>query len=270
MPTMKRLFCGTLFLTLACATTGWAAQAPTKEAPKKEAKPKKQAPAPKKAAEKSPEDSATRFLYRSTQPLTVAAVIEHFRLYDREMRSLSANFRQSLQVPETWLRQSVEGSVRYLKPERLRIEHEKPERQSVVADGKDIWIFRHSQNQAIQSDLGDWKKADPAMDNLMGFGDYARMLENYDALLDTAAAAGSRAVLVLTPKTKAEEPFSLRLSLAEANLFPHITELSVGSVRVRTELSELRFNPPLEESLFRFTPPPTADVFRNFKPPKLK
>ena len=104
----------------------------------------------------------------------------------------------------------------------------------------------------------------------MGFGDYARMMEDYDALLDTAAAAGSRAVLVLTPKAKTEEPFSLRLSLAQSNLFPHLTELSVGSVRVRTELSDLHFNPALEESLFRFTPPPTADVFRNFKPPKLK
>ncbi|MEK9146224.1 MAG: hypothetical protein AAB339_11495, partial [Elusimicrobiota bacterium] len=61
-----------------------------------------------------------------------------------------------------------------------------------------------------------------------------------------------------------------RLSLAESNLFPHLTELSVGSVRVRTELSDLHFNPAIEESLFRFTPPPTADIFRNFKPPKLK
>ncbi|MBI5244453.1 MAG: outer membrane lipoprotein carrier protein LolA [Elusimicrobia bacterium] len=211
--------------------------------------------------------AASVFLFPSSAPVNQETVLAHFKLYDRELASLSAGFTQSLTQPEAAISQSVEGTVDYLKPNRLRIRHVRPEPQLVVIDGKDIWIHRISQNQVIQSNLEEWKKADPAIGNLMRFGDFARMLEVYDAAVDTSAA---QPALTLRPKTKGPQEFALRMTLNKANLFPEVTELTVGSLKVRTAFTGLRFNPALAEEAFRFAPPPGAEVFQDFKPPQMQ
>ncbi|MFH1726012.1 MAG: outer membrane lipoprotein carrier protein LolA [Elusimicrobiota bacterium] len=218
----------------------------------------------------SASDSAGAFVYvpSSTGPLTVEDVLAHFETFDRELKTLTAVFTQSLTMTETGMTSSIEGSVAYGKPSRLRIEHVRPERQTVVSDGKDIWIHRHSRSQVIQSDIEDWKKADPTLNNLMQFGNYAKMLRTYDVSIDTT---GAQPILRLVPKKRdPAQDLELRLALEPETLFPERTELAVGAIRARTNLSRVVFNPPLAEETFRFSPPPGVDVFRDFKPPRFE
>lgn len=216
--------------------------------------------------------STAAFAWSPAGPMTVEGVLAHFEVMDAALVSLSARFSQSMTMAETGITSRVEGTVAYKKADRLRIEHLLPERQTVVADGKDIWIYRQDRQQVVQSALADWKKADPAISNLMEFGSYARMLKTYDVSLDTT---GARAALVLKPKagdalgTNARE-FSLRMTLDPATLFPELTELRVGSLSVRTAFSLTTFNPVLDDKSFIFTPPADADVFRDFKPPRFE
>jgi len=210
--------------------------------------------------------SATAFVRTSTAALTVEEVLSQFERYDRELQTLSADFSQTLSMKSAGLRSSIEGTVAYRKPERLRIEHMRPERQTVVCDGKNLWIYRKSQNQAIQSSLNDWRQADPALDNLLQFGSYSAVLKRYDAALEPGP------VLRLQPKpsrTEKSAPFELRLTLAPDTLFPIVSELSVEETRIRTQFENVRFNPQLEDAAFTFAPPAGVDVFKNFKPPKL-
>lgn len=245
---------GLLFLLLAAPAFA-AGKAPAKPAQKKAP------PAPAPAAVAA---STAAFAWTSTAPLSVEAVLAHFEAMDAAMVSLKARFTQSLTMAETGVTSRVEGTVAFKKPERLRIEHNLPERQTVVSDGKDIWIHRIARNQVVQSALVDWKKADPAVSNLMEFGSYSRMLKAYDVSLDSAAAT-----LVLVPKSgESKRALVLRMTLDPATLFPSATELKVGSLTVRTEFLDAVFNPVLDEKLFAFTPPADADVFRDFKPPR--
>ncbi|HVE11991.1 MAG TPA: outer membrane lipoprotein carrier protein LolA [Elusimicrobiota bacterium] len=225
----------------------------------------KDKPAPAKAADK-PAPTPEQFLWKSTEPLTVEKVLAHFEVFDKDMTSLSARFTQSVGLSSTGMTSTVEGTVAYLKPEKLRVEHLKPEKQSIVCGGGEIWIYRPAQNQVVESALKDWREADPAFDNLMQFGSYAQMLKTYDVSLDTAPAPA----LVLRPKPKTGEPFELRMLLAKDTLFPAETVLAAGEARVRTRFEDVRFNPALDEKLFRFTPPEGADVFKNFKPPRFR
>ena len=221
-------------------------------------------PSPAPASSAPPRLDA--FAWSSSAPLTAEAVLAHFEAMDAALVSLSARFEQSLTMEETGVTSQVGGTVSYKKADRLRIEHTKPERQTIVADGKDIWIHRHERRQVVQSALEDWKRADPAIGNLMEFGSYGRMLRSYAVSLGT----GTPSSLVLAPKAADAKgrAFSLRLTLSPATLFPDVTELRVGSLRVRTVFSDVSFNPVLDEALFKFTPPADADVFRDFKPPK--
>lgn len=226
------------------------------------------APAAVSYAAKFKEAPDDPFLYKSTAPLSVSAVLSHFEIYDRLLNSLSAEFRQSLILETTGITSNIKGTVAYRKPERLRIEHEKPERQTIVVDGQDIWIHRHRLAQVIQAAIADWKDADPMMNNLLQFGSYGKMLKTYDVRLDTAAAGPT---LLLRPKRgDSGADFTLRFILDERTLFPMVTELVVGAMRVRTEFTEVRFNPKIDEKQFIFTIPKGADVFRNFKPPRFE
>ncbi|MFH2202895.1 MAG: outer membrane lipoprotein carrier protein LolA [Elusimicrobiota bacterium] len=213
------------------------------------------------------EFSTQTFVWRSTEPLTLDAVLAHFAYFDANLHSLSAHFTQNLAVPETGMSSSIEGNVGFLKPERIRIEHIRPERQTIVADGKDVWIHRHSRDQVIHSKLEDWKQSDPAIGNLMQFGSYGKMLQAYDVALDSAAGINA---LILRPKTAQKTAFTLRLELSRDTLFPSATILEVGSMSIQTRFDDLTYNPDLQGKDFRFTPPAGAEVFRNFKPPKFQ
>jgi outer membrane lipoprotein carrier protein len=217
---------------------------------------------PAKAAE--PADERERFLYRSSETLTVAAVLEHFELFDRELRSLTARFTQTVSMGPAAMTSTVQGTLAYQKPERLRVEHQTPEPQTIVSDGKDLWIHRPSQSQVLQSALKDWRQADPAIDNLLQIGNYAALLRAYDVTL----ASAKPTALTLRPKAKGADPFELKLTLSEDTLFPSESELSVGEARIRTQFETVRYNPVVPQTRFKFTPPPGADVFRNYKPPR--
>jgi outer membrane lipoprotein carrier protein len=236
-----------------------AAAVPSWSSPPKKGKP------PKESAAESVRRSTASFAWTSTAPLTLESILAHFEDFDRGLETLSAGFEQTLTMKEPGWTSSVEGTVLSLKPDHLRIERMKPERQTVVIDGKDIWIHRHSQDQVIQTKLEDLKKADPMAGHMLQFGTYASMLRTYDVTVDTAPP---RVVLLLRPKEKTAK-FELRLELEPDTLFPARSELRLELLRIRTTLSDYVFNPVLDEKRFQFVPPPGADVIRDFKPPAL-
>ena len=197
------------------------------------------------------------------EPSTPDELISVFEKLDAKLTSLKGRYLQTVNMEETGTVQTIEGKIEYLKPDRLRIEHTRPERQIVVSDGKAIWVHRLSSNQVIQSELSDWRKADPMINSLLDFGGYASLGKRYDV-----AYASATRTATLTPKEKGAG-YTLRLTLAEKTFFPAETELVVAHMRVRTSLLDLEFNPKLPETDFLFTPPAGAEVFRNFKPPKL-
>lgn len=224
------------------------------------AKPSKE---PKKAEPAPEAPAAPAKLEESPPPANAEEVLQRFEAIDRRLNSLSARYRQVVRLEEAGTTQTIEGKIQYLKPERLRIEHSRPERQTVVSDGKAIWIHRHSSNQVIQSDLADWRKADPMVASLLDFGGYANLGKRYEV----AYSSPTREVS-LTPKDKGAG-FRLVLRLEDRTWFPAETELTVAQMKVRTTLEDVEFNKELDEKEFEFKPPPGADVFRNFKPPRL-
>ena len=219
-------------------------------------------PAPAAAAAPAPANAPSA-LEVSTPPANAQELIARFEDIDRQIQSLRARYRQQVRLEEADTVQTIEGRIEYLKPDRLRIEHTKPERQTVVSDGRSIWVYRQSANQVIQSELADWRKADPVMSSLLDFGGYSALAKRYDVAYSSAAREAT-----LTPKDKAAQ-FTLRLKLADKTYFPVETELALAHMKVKTSLEGVELNPKVTESDFVFTPPSGADIFLNFKPPKV-
>lgn len=213
----------------------------------------------KTTAEKKPEIAGLS--KSSVAPSSVDELMNHFRRIDVEMVSLSAKFKQSMVFTETGMQQRVEGSVNYQKPGLLHMEYEVPDRQTIVVDSKSIWIYRRKHNQVIESNIDDWRRSDPLLNNLLDLGGYAKLAENYQVEWDP-----KKLEAILRPKD-GKGDFQMVLRLKGPELFPTETELTAGSAKVKTEFSDLRFNPKLKQNTFVFEPPAGAEIFRNFKPP---
>lgn len=195
------------------------------------------------------------------KPNSLVEFTGHLQEIDKNLKSLSGRFEQSVDMADAGLSQKVEGNLEYLKPNRFRLEQDKPERQTVVSDGDKIWVYRPSQNQVIESSLADWKKTDPLLNNLMDFGSYSKMISDYDISYDSSTLRAK-----LKPKEKNDQPMILTLKLSGPYLFPLETDLEIGQTKIQTVLTHVHFNPKVQESRFRFTPPKGADIFNNSRP----
>ncbi len=205
-----------------------------------------------------------------TFPITAEAVLGRLQELDAKLKGLSATFRQSVRLEEAGTVNSVEGTLDFSKPSRLRVEHRLPEPQTVVTDGKALWVWRSATRQAIQSSLQQWLKSEPWLEGLMHFGGYGRLSERYAITVSTISAPGDdghrRVELELKPRARGSD-FTLTLALSTRDYFPSEARLRAGEMVVHSRFEGVRFNPVLADSLFQFTPPPDADVFRNFGPP---
>ncbi|MBI5622844.1 MAG: outer membrane lipoprotein carrier protein LolA [Elusimicrobia bacterium] len=242
--------CG-MSLALALPAASWAKKPSDAAKPKTEARPS--------------EGSSLPLLPPTTAPITVGSVFERLAEFDAKMTSLTLSFKQTVRLEEGGAAQSKDGTLRFLKPRRLKLEYLRPEPQTVVSDGRTFWVWRKWINQVIESSFEDWRKNDPALEGLLNFGNYASLLKRYDVTVGKVAepdAAGHRTFrLDLRPKAK-DADFVLALTMSTKDYFPYSARLTAAGAVVESEFSEVRFNPDLSRSQFDFIPPKDADVFR--------
>lgn len=199
-------------------------------------------------------------------PVTVELVLERFQRFEAGLTTLSARFRQTVANADTGSRSEVEGTLEFSAPNKLRLEHKRPEPQTIVADGKSLWVWRPSTNQAIRSDYEAWRKAEPLAQGLLDVGRYSELLKRYSVEIASTSAPdadGHRGLeLRLRPKDKPGE-FELRLRLSTRDFFPIESELRVGGFSAQTAFFDVKHNPAIAPERFRFAPPAGADVFEH-------
>ncbi len=213
----------------------------------------------------APVPAASSATAGSTAPLTLEDVVAGLKRLDETVTSLQCGFKQSLTMSDTDVTQESAGRLMYLKPDRIRLEYDKPRKQVTVSDKKDIWIHQIEDNQVIKASWDDWKRTQYNVTGLLDFGNYATILDKHKAELD--APPGKPARLTLRPKDKGT--YVLTLVLSPKDLFPLEWSLQLDRMKVRTELYDVRRNGDLPASMFDFKPPKDAAVI-NFSAPRIE
>lgn len=250
-----------IFTGLGPVTFGFAKGGETKSST---AKAKKTAPATVKTSTAAFGQDLPTFA-PPTSPITIPLILERFEAFDADMKSLTTAYRQTIRMDESGSVQEIAGVVNYAKPNKLRIEYRKPERQTLISDGQSLWVWRQETNQVIESNIEAWKKSEPLAQGLMDFGNYGAMLRRYDVSIATVSAAGKdghRSVSLLLKPKEANGSFTLRLTLTTRDFFPATTELVTGQISITSQFEQVRFNPSFAPEVFQFTPPQGADIFK--------
>ena len=181
----------------------------------------------------------------------------------REVAGGQASFTQVVTSPpragETVGRSKTsQGTFEFLRPNRFRFEYQKPFPQSIVADGKTLWLFDADLNQVTAREQHAVLGSKPA--TLIAAGTDLKTLGEAFELKSGDAADGLEWVEA-KPRQPDGQLQTVRVGLRQGALARLEIADSLGQRSVLT-FTQWQGANTVAPARFRFTPPTGADVIR--------
>ena len=171
----------------------------------------------------------------------------------QDVKTLQAGFTQQvLDANGKQVKQST-GTLSLKRPDRFRWDYDKPNDETIVADGKKLWIYDAQLQQVTVKSMNSNLATSPAV-LLAGSNDVDR---NF-TVTDLGEKDGL-AWVQLTPKVKDSDFDSVKLGFKGEDVSVMELKDNLGGL-TRIEFDHLRRNPPLSDDAFSFMPPAGADV----------
>jgi outer membrane lipoprotein carrier protein len=198
--------------------------------------------------------------------VTFAAQADGLKALETFLRDVAggqANFTQVVTSPPrageaVGRSKTSQGTFEFLRPNRFRFEYQKPFPQSIVADGKTLWLFDADLNQvtarAQQAVLGSTPAA------LIAAGTDLKALGDVFELKSGEAVNGLEWVEA-KPRQQDGQLQTVRVGLRRGELAQLEIADSLGQRSVLT-FTQWQAAGTVAPTRFRFTPPAGADVIR--------
>ncbi len=174
-----------------------------------------------------------------------------------QMAGFSADFSQTSTLKAMEITDHAAGHAVFKRPGKMRWEYENPERQQIITDGKNLWIYRPDDNQVtvgtFPAFFGDGKGAS-------FLSDINQLRKKFHILLMGRNDAGDY-VLDLKPMEANPDIAQIRLTVSKKTFFVYqiITFNSYGD-ETRIELTHIEPKNQLADTVFTFTIPENTDV----------
>jgi outer membrane lipoprotein carrier protein len=169
----------------------------------------------------------------------------------------SAEFVQESTIKSMEITDFASGRVYVKHPGMMRWEYEKPERQVIITDGHQLWIFRPQDNLVMVGQAPVFFRDGKGASFLSDIG-----LVRKKFTITLARPEGENLYeLRMVPREGTLNVAEVRLAVTpRAFTIARITTLSGYGDDTRIDLVSPQFNVNLAESLFRFEIPPGAEV----------
>ncbi len=150
------------------------------------------------------------------------------------------------------------GTFEFQRPGRFKFVYLKPFEQTIVADGRTLWLYDADLNQVTQRAQAQALGSTPAA--LLAAAPDLKALRADFTLASAPAQDGLEWVLA-TPKTKDGQLQSVRVGF-DGDQLAALDILDSFGQRSLIRFTGLQANPALPASAFEFKPPAGADVVR--------
>ncbi|HEX2078716.1 MAG TPA: outer membrane lipoprotein chaperone LolA, partial [Longimicrobium sp.] len=205
------------------------------------------APTPATPAEKANQDRAAEIL---TQAERTA----------RGIRSLEADFTQTLTVPLLVSTQRSAGKLYQRKPDRFLMRFSEPAGDVIVADGRHFWLYYPStdRTQVIRTSIAEGGESVDLQAQFL-----SNPNQRFVATLAGEESVGGEPAYVLTLVPRGASQYKiLKVWVDRDDYLVRRFELTEENDSVRrVEMRNIRTNHSLPDNLFTFTPPEGAQVF---------
>ena len=174
-------------------------------------------------------------------------------------KSFQANFIQESTIKAMDIVDFASGKIFVRYPGMMRWEYEKPDKQTIITDGHQLWIHRPADNQVLTGSapafFSDGKGASFLSDIKLVRKKFKISLEN--------STEDFFYELMLKPLEKKLDVTDIRLAVTK-NTFTVVRIITYNSYgdENRIEFTNHQFDVKLDESLFSFKIPPGTDVLQ--------
>lgn len=178
---------------------------------------------------------------------------ERLQRFFSEVKSLRADFEQTVVDAKGKTIQEAKGTLSLQRPGKFRWDYRVPYQQVIVADGRKIWVYDSDLEQVTVKPMDAALGGTPAQ-LLSG----TRPLEQ-DFTIASLGPRGGLEWLELMPKAKEKEFERVRLAFDQNDLRLMEVADSFGQVTL-LKFSAIQRNPVLDHKTFTFVPPKGVDV----------
>ena len=171
----------------------------------------------------------------------------------------TADFDQESILKAMAVTDTASGRLMVRQPGKMRWEYLVPDPQTIVTDGKELWVYRPQENQVLvgkaPSFFGEGKGA--------GFLSNIKTVRKSFQLSLEPATDPNQYRLKLLPNKSSVELMAVELDIVKKTYdLVRITTFNVYGDETRIELKNVSFDDPPPEGLFRFDVPEGADVLQ--------
>ncbi len=178
---------------------------------------------------------------------------ERLQGFYHNTQSLTAEFTQTVRDAKLMVVDDSHGLMALQRPGKFRWDYYAPHEQTIVADGKKVWLYDVDLEQVTVRPMDNALGNTPAQ--LLST---SRPLEE-SFIIDELPMADGLEWVELKPRDKEANFRSVRLGFGGEHLKQMELEDSFGQITLLT-FSNIQRNPRLESSLFKFSPPRGVDV----------
>jgi len=180
-----------------------------------------------------------------------------------EAKAGSAAFVQTVTAPArageaAGRAKTSRGSFAFMRPDRFRFDYTKPFEQTIVADGKTLWLYDQDLNQVTSRSQAQALGSTPAA--LVASSASLAKLADVFELADESDAQGMSWVRA-TPRQRDGQLKSVRVGFAQGELAVLDMEDGFGQ-RSTIRFEGFKTHPSLPANQFQFKPPVGADVLK--------
>ncbi len=175
-------------------------------------------------------------------------------------QDFQANFQQESFLKSLGRKQEAQGIVYFKKPGKMRWIYQKPTRQEIICDGRNLWNYRPEEKQVVVSPLSQAFSSKVPQTFLAGLGN---LQKDFQARFLKEPSAGTSYLLEFVPLENQGSLEKLFLTVEKGSF--KIIQAQIQDVMGNTtqiNFAKIKFNNNLADSLFHFTPPPGVEVFK--------
>jgi outer membrane lipoprotein carrier protein len=171
----------------------------------------------------------------------------------------TADFDQESILKAMAVTDTASGRLMVRQPGKMRWEYLVPDPQTIITDGKELWVYRPQENQVLvgkaPSFFGEGKGA--------GFLSNIKTVRKSFQLSLASSTDPNLYRLKLLPNKSSVELMAVELDIVKKTYdLVQITTFNVYGDETRIELKNVSFDNPPPEVLFRFDVPEGADVLQ--------
>ncbi len=183
------------------------------------------------------------------------AAVQRLTQLLNQMSSLDADFQQRILDARGSRLQEVSGHLSLQRPGQFYWQTENPFPQTVVSDGKTLWLYDPDLEQVTIQQMDASASKTPAM---LLSGDVDSIGQRFNV---NSIRSGELEEFVLKPKEEESLFEELRLNFADQELRSLLLVDSLGQ-RTAIELIDRKLNTLLDADLFTFQVPDDVDVIQ--------